>query len=140
METSLAHINGALWVIAALFILATAALLFTLGVLIKIMLNILNMVREVKDYSKKLVDKIDPLADTASQTLKDISKVAAGINESVSKFASIAGSIASFFSCFGIIGSLLPVGKKKGFISGIISGLNIWSALKKQKSNKKEGE
>ncbi|MBQ7257852.1 MAG: hypothetical protein IJS60_09205 [Abditibacteriota bacterium] len=135
---ALTNINVALWIIAILAILGTVALVVTLCFLIKLMNRVMVLVDEVKAQTKVISQKVDPLVDTAIETFNELKATSIRLNNAANKFVDATKSVGNFLSFFNIFKGLTPSENNKGLISGILSGVSIFSGLIKANKAKKE--
>ena len=125
----LANMNVALWIIAILGIISFIGLIVTFYFMVKLMKRVMVLLDEVKVYTKTVTTRIDPLIDTAIVTFHELNATSKRLNAVANKIMDVTGSVSHFLNYFNIFKGLTPGGKNKGFMSGLLSGISIFSGL-----------
>ena len=93
---------------------------------------------EIKGYTKTMTDKLDPLVDTAIETFNELKTTSLRLNSAANKFMDATKSVSNFLGYFNIFKGLNPPENNGGLISGLLSGISIFSGLIKANKAKKE--
>ena len=136
-QAALNHINIALWILVVFTCLGSVAFIAFVCFTVKLIKQFTETLNEVKEQTKIIVDKIDPIIVKATDTLEELKSTSVRINALSKRLTDNINSIGNFISYFGFMRGFLPGSNKLGFFSGLLSGFNILKSIKQNKNNKK---
>lgn len=136
MDSAVIQISVALWIIVGfVFVLATVLVIFLFKVL-QILKGMFETAKECKENFVSLVKNMNPLINSADDTVKDLKQTSEKIRESAENLKLLTNSVSNFFGYIASVGNILPFLGKGGLFSGIITGYNIIKNIKSKKKKK----
>lgn len=136
MDSAVIQISVALWIIVGfVFVLAAVLVIFLFKVL-QILKGMFETAKECKENFVSLVKNMNPLINSADDTVKDLKQTSEKIRESAENLKLLTNSVSNFFGYIASVGNILPFLGKGGLFSGIITGYNIIKNIKSKKKKK----